>query len=282
METACSHCGKSFRCSDAPSRQAPHRYCSRACYHAARHRGIVNRTCIGCGTVFVQCTSARHQSYCSRACFLAHSTKVTKTCVDCGRTFQVYASNTHRYRRCGRGCPGKKLHAVVCAGCSQAFHTSDSRLKHCSEACRRPPVSCICLQCGKVFRISPGAKGIRRFCTFSCCRRYRGETEPERNVRLILTTLNVAFVQEYAIRRWSIDFYLPALNVALEVDSVYWHSRAVKRDKRRDNALRKMGYTVRRLPDTGLYGEAGPAMIERVCRVLRFQQQALSLLQASG
>ena len=47
------------------------------------------------------------------------------------------------------------------------------------------------------------------------------------------------------------DFYLPAANLIIECDGLFWHSRpsAQRRDASKDAYLRKCGYTVMRFTD---------------------------------
>jgi len=112
------------------------------------------------------------------------------------------------------------------------------------------------LNCGKRFRIQPCQKGTRKFCSFSCYRKYSGETSIEKAVRQSLEKLRVNFIQEYQIkefndgigRKCSVDFFLPMVNICLEVDGKYWHSDPLK-DIKRDKKLKKLGYVVIRIKE---------------------------------
>jgi very-short-patch-repair endonuclease len=99
-----------------------------------------------------------------------------------------------------------------------------------------------CKQCLQQFRTVPADH--RQFCSFACFRRYKGETSIERRIRESLTRLNITFVQEHQVGRYSIDFAIFSTQTALEVDGDYWH-KATK-DVKRDGLLKKYGWkTVR-------------------------------------
>lgn len=68
----CEHCGKSFRKSRATGQEPP-RYCSMACYQAARGAsGPVTKRCDQCGTEFtVRASWAGRMRFCSRECYWA-------------------------------------------------------------------------------------------------------------------------------------------------------------------------------------------------------------------
>ena len=93
----------------------------------------------------------------------------------------------------------------------------------------------------------------RQFCTFSCYRAYQGETSIERTVRLALDSLGVEYEQEFPVGRRSIDFYLPDLNSALEVDGQYWHQDESK-ERRRDITLENQGINVIHLGEADIKG----------------------------
>jgi len=121
---------------------------------------------------------------------------------------------------------------------------------YCSEECRRPPIYIKCANCGKEFRVCPYQKDQKRFCSFSCYRKYSGETPIEKKVRNSLMKLHINFTQEFQIERYSIDFFLPDLNICLEADGIYWHDPA--KDAKRDKKLRKLGYKIIRLKESDI------------------------------
>jgi len=50
------------------------------------------------------------------------------------------------------------------------------------------------------------------------------ETKPHQAMQSILANLNIEYVEEYVIDCWSFDFYLPKIDILLEVDGDYFHS----------------------------------------------------------
>jgi very-short-patch-repair endonuclease len=141
---------------------------------------------------------------------------------------------------------------IDCPRCGKRFMGAKGKGRkstYCSEACRRPPMFLNCRNCGKEFREVPSV-AYRRFCSVACYRRFTGETALESRVRCALELLGVAFEQEYAAGRWSIDFALTAHKVAIEADGDYWHARTIERDARRDRHLARIGWRVVRLGET--------------------------------
>jgi very-short-patch-repair endonuclease len=106
-----------------------------------------------------------------------------------------------------------------------------------------------CKVCSEPFEARPDDE--QRFCSQRCFRRHSGESGFERAVRVALTELGIAFVQEYPISRYLIDFYLPQHDVAIECDGDYWHSLPgmQERDARKDECLSQRGLTVIRLKE---------------------------------
>ena len=152
------------------------------------------------------------------------------------------------------------------------FDTKRGKLSHCSEECRRPPVTTVCRECGQEFRFTPSNRS--KFCSAHCYRRFTGETEPERNVRLSLTALGIEFEQEARVGSWRypVDFLLRERSIVVEVDGTYWHRHTRERDARKDRFMQSRGLTVMRIPDTEFYGEFSEHMIRAV-------EQALSIAQ---
>lgn len=68
-----------------------------------------------------------------------------------------------------------------------------------------------------------------------------------------LREMGIDFIPEAAIGNQSLDFLLPQLTVAIEVDSRFWHSsaRAKAQDARKDRALERAGVALIRLDAEG-------------------------------
>lgn len=126
----------------------------------------------------------------------------------------------------------------------------------------------------------------QKFCSPRCYRRFTGETEPERIVRLALIELGIAFHQEHAVPGWRypVDFFLPALNTALEVDEPYWHNTAKGRrqDERKTLFLQSRGYRVLRLVATPFYGALTESMIAYLSAAIGIAEHGVPQSDISG
>ena len=60
-------------------------------------------------------------------------------------------------------------------------------------------------------------------------------TKQEDLIALALDDLGMRYDQQYVIRPYTLDFYLPEIKMCIEADGIYGHSR--KRDVKRDLAL---------------------------------------------
>ncbi len=243
----CQHCGKLF-----PAERSGMLYCSTDCYHAASITSSL-LTCKRCGKQVLRTLSRikRGEEYCSPACRIADTPKVSKVCPICHQTFIVNASVSHRYTVCSHQCRVAETKYVACERCGKVFRAEKRLNRHyCSEECRRPPVMVKCATCGHEFRRLPGDTD-HTYCSFACYMRSHAETSIERIVRQALTTLGLDYQTQVRVGRYSIDFHVPARNLAIEVDGTYWH-RDPTRDQRKDAFLAQRGMAVVRIPERDL------------------------------
>ena len=78
---------------------------------------------------------------------------------------------------------------------------------------------------------------------------YRNHTPQEKLVRRILEENGLLYQYQMDIGQYTVDFYLPELQVIVEADGVFGHLQ--RRDKKRDLNLASMGYhTVWHLKET--------------------------------
>jgi very-short-patch-repair endonuclease len=77
-------------------------------------------------------------------------------------------------------------------------------------------------------------------------------------------------LQEFQIGRYSIDFFLPNLNIALEVDGKYWHQNKT-RDQKKNQYLADRGLKVVRISDTEI--ESAPAVVDCVLQRLKEKEE---------
>jgi very-short-patch-repair endonuclease len=214
----CRHCGE---IAAEPTTSAF--YCSGACYNAHR---ITKNTfrCDRCGVEFHRRISGvtyykmkkdgASKTYCGSQCQReARRSQVAKTCVVCGCSFSVKHSHSEKIRCCSRECSDKSKSAQIEVKCDF---------------------------CGKEFSVRLGRKDTVRFCSRRCKVHFKGESGLERVVRESLERLGVSYQQEYRVgRRYSVDFFLPEMRVALEADGDYWHAQRKEHDDRRDRWLMK-------------------------------------------
>lgn len=126
--------------------------------------------CKACGKDFVQ-PSGGARSYCSRACYLAHSTFPLMPCSHCGRAFHPRARAVERgHGYCGNSCrfAAKARPSRVCVRCKRRFEPRKCRQRFCSRRCHLLSKSeaarrVSCLACGKEFQ-----HGSTRYCSRRC------------------------------------------------------------------------------------------------------------------
>ena len=254
VEKICERCGVIFSLTPSRAAHSPWRFCSEACRRPP---------------IFVECGQCKKlmriepgmvkrgaDQYCSRSC-LAKS--------KCGE-------------RNGRWVGG--LVELLCARCGKSFHAKPihartGRAKYCSQSCLATersigpknnrwsggPVEFSCILCGKVTMERRSRIGRKQFCSQSCRTIHTikamklQRTKPELAMRRWLDCVGVEYLEQYPIPKVGIaDFFLPSLNLAIEVDGVWWHSqpRGVANDKRKNAAYARAGIEVLRIPDSAL------------------------------
>lgn len=270
-ERICGECGTIFHVPQAWVRKGNGKFCSHACYAAHQHKHphgspsanptpLLDLTCRLCRKAF---RARRSREYCSNKCRM-NATRPSSICPACSKPFTVFPSYTGQVY-CSMACKLAQITYRGCQRCGKLFNVkpSEPNRRHCSEQCRRPPVILTCPTCAIEFRVQPSMVGSgNRFCSARCYRRFTGETGPERNARLILELEGIEFIQEYVVPGWRypVDFLLPELNTALEIDEPYWHERTKARDERKTRFLESRGLCVVRLGAKPLYGDVTPAM----------------------
>ncbi len=216
--------------------------------------------CLNCNISFYLSPSFAKQAkdpsqgrgkFCSRKCQKEY-TSVDKICKVCGKSFKISKGIADRYTVCSWECRKSSQHEVVCKRCNKPFLTSEMRYNriYCSEECRRPPAVVKCATCDKEYRKIP-TDVDRKFCSFSCYRKYVGESGLEKKVREYLQSLNIPFTQEKKFGRYSVDFFLYKNNIALEVDGDYWHKNKEK-DQRKDDYLTSCKLKVIRIKSSAI------------------------------
>jgi very-short-patch-repair endonuclease len=72
----------------------------------------------------------------------------------------------------------------------------------------------------------------------------RGPTDIERIMGRALRDAKVKYVEQQRVGPYYADFYLPELNVIVEVDGEYWHRGREDKDAQRDAYMARCGYRV--------------------------------------
>jgi very-short-patch-repair endonuclease len=204
------------------------RFCSRECQHKSQRKKI-QRACAVCGEMYdVVFAKAEQSKFCSPQCYWRHQTTLR------GVSSRKWSRVEKACERCGAAFTIKKTKATNARYCS----------KSCYDAAHANQVEKVCEHCGKCFSIQGSMADETRFCCRRCYHLYRGETSIERKVAAALRALGIEFVREYRIGRYSIDFFVPASNIAIEADGDYWHNAS--HDQKRDAYVLSKGvHTVR-------------------------------------
>lgn len=279
----CAQCGESIRRPPSRIKRYQQHFCNMECRAAylranpqgrhGRYKPLGTMTCVRCGSQYTERRYSKYPEYCSQKCWYQR-TWTTAPCKTCGKPFPLPINiRSVRGSRlyCSDECRPKTSSSVDkrCPRCGKTFRGAKRR-RYCSETCYRPPLILKCEECLQDFRCVPAylksreGRSSRRFCSFACYRKYTGETAPEKSVRLCLESLEIQFIQEYQVGTYSLDFFIPALGLAIEVDEPYWHDDIQGKDKRRDRALAKRGIAVTRLDATPFYGSVNDRMVKIV------------------
>jgi len=78
------------------------------------------------------------------------------------------------------------------------------------------------------------------------------DTSIERKFEIFLKEKSINYIHPFNLgNRFQCDFYLPSLNLIVECDGTYWHSRPdmKKRDKAKDAYAKKCGFNMLRLAE---------------------------------
>jgi very-short-patch-repair endonuclease len=257
----CLYCGLFFH-----SRKTQAKFCTRTCGYAYMKENTPKYIfpCEICGKIVKRKPQKANPPFrCSVSCSnkaRAIKLKAINTCANCKTVFKTSQHNQRKYctDQCARIGRSQK-ETIKCPTCGKDRMYSPSGIKrnrrYCSIACRAKSLSkrlvYVCARCGKEVAALPKIAKAARFCSKACFHKYRGESGLELNVRIALETMGIYYIREHAIGIYSIDFYLPLFNVALESDGIYWHSRPekIESDKRKEARLLSIGIHTVRITD---------------------------------
>lgn len=222
----CPQCKKEFA---VPKVSSPKKYCCRTCYDDAKRIGRAI-PCENCGKLSYKNPlrikkDAHH--YCSRDCRALGRRKYgqTRFCQQCKKAFSITFNNPDQVfcsQECGYKSQRRRV-TYTCVSCQKEFTIKRRKIdpKYCSQECH-----------------------IRA----SASKKAELPTDIEREMGRLLTQMRVAFWEQYPVKWYTIDFYLPKYEIAIECDGDYWHSmpKALIRDRQKSTYLTNKGMLVLR------------------------------------
>ncbi len=280
----CKCCGKEFE-----TKYRGNQYCSRNCVNTP----CIETTCQICGKSYLAAPrNIKNAKWCSVECRntynrerQAHKTckQSTCTCVVCGNEFQVRASVAKVQKYCSQACWGKHFGDTVsgtknfnwkpkvtktCPTCNKQFETFPSRGErktYCSMECATHKVTVHCAKCGKAMELQPSRAKERVYCSIDCqltdqaTKRYGDQrTSIELVIAAMLSDMKLDYIEQYPVKWYTCDFYLPQYHAVIECDGDYWHNlpHSLRKDKAKNTFLRRGGYALLRLTETQINKDA--------------------------
>jgi very-short-patch-repair endonuclease len=91
-------------------------------------------------------------------------------------------------------------------------------------------------------------------------------TSIERKLYEILNELEIPHEAQYQIGKYVVDALIPNINLIIEADGEYWHSKPeqIEKDKIRDKWLTEKGYQIIRLPGKEIKADTRLALLRRL------------------
>lgn len=179
------------------------------------------------------------------------------TCEFCEKQFKGRNRKnrkTGQSRFCSVNCYWKNMTIMLnCKTCGIEFkRTSNGVLKYCSFKCQT-----IGDWGEKIRTMNIGKKHTKETIEKrmkSIVKRFakKQPTSIEKIVYDYLLLKGILFEKQKLVgSRYVVDAYIPSLNLVIEADGEYWHSRQdnIERDKRKNKYLKEKGYTVIRLSE---------------------------------
>lgn len=179
---------------------------------------------------------------------------VRLTCETCQEPFRVKPYRAETARFCSRQCANEWKRSIT--GEDHWLYTQVERT---------------CEWCGATFTAKPAKVEIGEalFCSRQCLGARNTQLQGGRRSSLehaveeVLDGLGIGYEVQRRIGKWTVDFLLPDPGVVIECDGVYWHGlpEVKRRDRRKDKALRKHGYTVVRIGGEQIRRDAFRAVV---------------------
>ncbi len=286
IKKVCLTCGKEFHV--PKHREHSAKFCSRECKYTF---GRTNRECLFCGKPFVT-TNWLDKIYCSHKCAdESKKRRVVKTCRVCGKKYEVqeYANKTSKY--CSIKCRNKGI-----------SKTLKGKFKGEKSSLYREKAVKVCKYCGKEFKVHQYRKNTANHCSIRCSKLDTSEktrkqiaesirklqkenpkihpnyilaqkghvTAIEKLIKEELTRRKLKFEIQHRVLSYWIDFAFPNIKLAVECDGERWHSteEQILRDKKRDERLKNVGWTVLRFKDKEIITNT-KKVIDKIERVVK-------------
>lgn len=246
----CKSCNKEFEVTLSLKENGRGIYCSTNCKHMSLKK-VIKVNCCNCGSVFSRRPFEHKKKFCSIKCLgEGRRTRVTLSCKNCGNFFTAEPNRiaVGKGLFCSLNCyretfPGKVTRE--CKWCKSEFEVFPSLLKQVGGGsfCGR--------QCSGSYKTS--LQGGRR-------------SSIEIMVESELKKLDFVFYSQYRIFKYLCDFYVPHLNLVIECDGDYWHSRpeVIKRDRIKDEWMKNNDYNIVRLKETDIRADANRALLNKI------------------
>ena len=194
---------------------------------------------------------------------------ITIKCENCGKEFQDYKSNHRRFCcvDCKNNYQSKQCDyykVKKCKGCGKEFRPKENRTQFCGFDCyynyiRRNSYTKVprkCKYCGNTFYQNHYKQ---QFCSKDCAYKWYSEfkqteeqiqlqtdkvlnaicnghikkayTKPHVIIDELLDSVNINHIDEYNIKYYSVDIYLPDNNLMIEIMGDYWHTNPTTKYK---------------------------------------------------
>ena len=114
---------------------------------------------------------------------------------------------------------------------------SDIQLKSCSYRYKKigknpDKIEKRCSFCGDSFEVIKSLEK-QRYCSYLCAINDNfgfdplKKTEPEKKFETWLQSNNISYKSPYPLKGKLYDFYIPSMNMLVEIDGIYWHGKGI-------------------------------------------------------
>jgi very-short-patch-repair endonuclease len=259
-ESFCKQCDSKFK-----QKHSKQLYCSIKCKreHAGKNAPSIEVKCTYCHRSIerlIKVVKRQTNFFCNIECqsrYNSQNGREYRSCEECKKEF--YCKKSEKTRFCSMACQGVWQSKTRTGRNSPTYNHNFDEVYRTRE----------CENCNKTMKIEPWQIDIKRFCSRKCqlLSQKKSLTRPHKIISEILDRLKIEHVNEYKIGRFSIDCYLPRLDVAVEVMGDYWHCnpeqydfpindiqlKGIRRDIRKDKILRLRGIRVLYLWENDIY-----------------------------